>query len=300
MQVARDDTAERIAAALVTIAMPCHNEVELLARSLAALAAQLGGTEDLEVILVDNQSDDPRLSDVVDRYSRVLDLKLRRPPHLEHPYALCRARNLALAEARGDWFWTLDSDCMPNPGFLSTLRERVDGLRPGERRMLTGERIFIDGSGLDEEGVRARNGSLEQAPRVRSAANYGLRRDRRFPALAELPEIEHPWDQMHGGNTVFQTEVAREVGGYDTGFDGNWGYEDDEFAYRMISEGEAVPFYEPGLVVYHQEPTRQPTYDRLEKGKNPNWHRVCALIPGYREYKLAGYARNGVAIRAGV
>lgn len=280
--------------------MPCHNEVELLARTLAAIGAQLGGTDDLEVLLVDNRSDDPRLPEVAARYARRLDLTLLRQTYLDHPYALCRARNLALEVARGTWFWTLDSDCMPNPGFLSALRARVGGIGPGERRVYTGERVFVEGSGLTEDGVLARDGSLEAAPRVRSAANYGIRRDRRFPALADLPDVEHPWDQMHGGNTVFQTEVAREVGGYDTGFDGNWGYEDDEFAYRLIDRGGAVPHYDPGLVVYHQEPTSPPSYDRLEKAKNPNWHRVCELIPGYREYKLAGYAERGVAIRAGV
>jgi glycosyltransferase involved in cell wall biosynthesis len=284
----------------VTVAIPCHNEVEILARSLAGLAAQVGGTEDLEVILVDNRSDDPRLEDVAASYAKRLDLTLVRQPDLENPYALCAARNRALAIARGEWFWTLDSDCIANPAYLATLRDQFAKLEPGEHLMLAGERIFVDGSGLRERGILARDDSLKRAPRVRSAANYGLPRDRRFPALAELPHIEHPWDQMHGGNTVFPTALAREVGGYDPGFDGNWGYEDDEFAYRLISQGGAEPRYKPGLVVYHQEPTTPPSYDRLEKAENPNWHRVCRLIPGYREYKLAGYARHGVAIRAGV
>jgi glycosyltransferase involved in cell wall biosynthesis len=284
---------------LVTVAIPCHNEVDSLANVLAGIAAQRGWTRDLEIVLVDNNSTDPRLDALVARYSETLDLRLVRQPPLDHPMSLCRARNRALGLARGTWFWTLDSDCIPNPGYLAVLRRALNKRRE-PRLMLTGERIFIDGARLTEEEILGGNGSLASMPRVRSAANYGILRDRRFPSLRYLPEVEHPWDHMHGGNSCFRTAVAREVGGYDEGFDGNWGYEDDEFAYRLISCGGAVPGFEPGLTVYHQEPTSPPSYDRLEKEANPNWHRVCSAIPGYREYKIAAYARRGVGIRVGV
>jgi glycosyltransferase involved in cell wall biosynthesis len=283
---------------LITVAIPTHNEARALARTLAALVAQRGGSADLEVIVVDNLSDDPLVGEVVARYSKLLELTLVAQSDLEHPYALCRARNIALARARGRWFWTLDSDCMANPGFLATIRD-LDAAASGEHRAFTGERIFIDASGVSEAEVLAGRDVAASAPRVRSASNYGIDRDRRFPALAGLPEVEHPWDLMHGGNTVFETALGREVGGYDEGFDGCWGYEDDEFAYRLIVAGPAVPGWSPGLSVYHQEPVSPPGYDRLEKEENPNWHRVCGLIPGYRDYKLAAFAAQGIQVRAG-
>ena len=270
----------------------------MLANVLAGMAAQRGGAQDLEVILVDNNSDDPGLDGVFARYSTVLDLRLLRQPPLDHPMSLCRARNRALALARGTWFWTLDADCIPNPGYMAALRRALDERRE-PRAMLTGERIFIDGSGLTEKEIIGGHARLDWVPRVCSAANYGILRDRRFPFLTYLPDVEHPWDHMHGGNTCFRTALARSLGGYDEDFDGNWGYEDDEFAYRMIRFGGAVPGFEPGLTVYHQEPTTPPSYDRLEKEANPNWHRVCSAIPGYRDYKVAGYAKRGVEIRAG-
>ena len=269
-----------------------------MARTLAALAAQEAGTDDLEVILVDNLSSDPRVGEIASRYSELLDLTLVRQRDLEHPYALCRARNLALARARGRWFWTLDSDCMANPGFLATLRE-LDPLEVGEHPAFTGERIFIDAAGLAEPAVLAGRVDMDAAPRIRSDSNYGIARDRRFPALSDLPDVEHPWDLMHGGNTVFETALGRDVGGYDEDFDGCWGYEDDEFAYRLIAEGGARPRWSAGLSVYHQESASAPAYDRLEKAANPNWQRVCELIPGYREYKLAAFAARGVPVRAG-
>jgi hypothetical protein len=49
--------------------------------------------------------------------------------------------------------------------------------------------------------------------------------------------------------------------------------------------------------VYHQEPAPQrQRADRPDKANNPNWHRVCSLIPGYREYKLARFSANGVQV----
>lgn len=286
------------AAPLVTVAIPCHNEVGLLANVLAGIVAQRGGAGELEIILVDNNSDEPGLDAVVARYRETLGLRLIRQPPLDHPMSLCRARNRALDVARGTWFWTLDADCIPNPRYLAVLRDALTERRE-PRLMLTGERVFIDSAGLAEADIRAGSCRLDLVPRVRSAANYGLLHDRRFPSLEYLPDVEHPWDHMHGGNTCFPTALARMVGGYDEGFDGNWGWEDDEFAFRMISGGGAVPRFEPGLTVYHQEPTKPPSYDRLEKEMNPNWHRVCGAIPGYREYKLAGYAQRGVEIRVG-
>jgi glycosyltransferase involved in cell wall biosynthesis len=294
-----DQNSARAGEPLVTVAIPCHNEADALARTLAALAAQEGGADDLEVVLVDNLSDDRRVAEVAARYAELLDLKFISQDELEHPYALCRARNLALERACGRWFWTLDSDCMANPGFLATLR-RLDRARTrAERPAFTGERVFVDATGLAEADLLAGRAEAAEAPRVRSFSNYGLARDRRFPVLPALPDVDHPWDLLHGGNTVFETRLGREAGGYDEGFDGCWGYEDDEFAYRLITDAGAVPRWHPGLAVYHQEPVDTPAYDRLEKEANPNWHRVCGLIPGYRDYKLAAFAHRGIPVRAG-
>ena len=64
------------------------------------------------------------------------------------------------------------------------------------------------------------------------------------------------------------------------------------------------------MAVYHQESAAAPDIgriseeadrtamivDRPNKADNPNWHRVCALIPGYREYKLAAFSAHGVDV----
>jgi glycosyltransferase involved in cell wall biosynthesis len=283
---------------LVSVVMPCHDEVEALGRTLSALASQRGGTADLEVVLVDNDSTDPRLESVWRAYRDRLALLLIRRGALPHPYALCGARNLGLAAARGVWIWTLDSDSAPAPGALDALRGAVATVPAGAPAMLTGERIFIDAAALTEEAVLADGGALETAPRVLSASNYEIPRDRRFPEIADLPDLDHPWDYMHGGNTVFRREDALAIGGYDESFDGHWGYEDDEFAHRMIAVRGCVPGLVAGLEVFHQEPSLPPPLERRDKSANPNWHRICTRIPGYRDHKIAGYDAHGIAVLA--
>ncbi|MEI2715909.1 MAG: glycosyltransferase [Candidatus Nanopelagicales bacterium] len=292
----------------VSAVIPCHDNFAQLGRTLAALSVQTAEPEAFEVIVVDNNSKQAGLDDVVARFGETLSITLVHQPRLPHPFALCRARNLAISLARSAWIWTLDSDCCPNPGAVAAI---LDTAGESDRAlMMTGERLFVDTSDVSIEDILESSDALTDAPPVASPSNYHLNRDRRFPAVEALPDLPHPWDMMHGGNTAFRRADAVAVGGYDEAFDGNWGYEDDEFAYRMITRAHAEPVFVPGMAVYHQESAAAPDIgriseeadrtamivDRPNKADNPNWHRVCALIPGYREYKLAAFSAHGVDV----
>lgn len=283
----------------VSTVIPCHDNVEQLGRTLAALSVQTAAPGTFEIILVDNNSTRPGLDHIVARFWDHLPITVIHQPRLPHPFALCRARNLAMSLARGEWIWTLDSDCCPNRDAVATI---IAVAGAGDRAlMMTGERRFVDTHDVTIDDITRSPHALTQAPPVPSPSNYHLTRDRRFPALEALPDVPHPWDMMHGGNTAFRLADALAVGGYDESFDGNWGYEDDEFAYRLITRTPALPMFVPGMTVYHQEaaPTMPPlNIDRPNKADNPNWHRVCALIPGYRDYKLAAFSAHGVDVTA--
>lgn len=284
-------------APIISVVMPVFNRFSALARTLAGIEAQ----EDvspyaLEVILIDNNSTEPGLHDMV--RSAVSDLAvtvIHQPRHL-HPFSLCRARNAGIALARGTWIWSLDSDCIPHPraahAFLSAIGAEKKSV------MCTGERVFVDAEGITPADIAARPRALEQLPLVASESNYLLVKDRRFPRILDLPDVEQPWDLLHGGNTVFTREAAQRVGGYDERFDGFWGYEDDEFAYRMVSLAGITPLLVPNLVVYHQEcpDPNGHQINRKDKSTNPNWTLACEVIPGYREYKMRTYADAGIHV----
>lgn len=283
----------------VTVIIPAHNGYESLSRCLAGLASQRDINRGfLEIVLIDNNSTAPGFCEVVAPYRDLLPITVIHQPELPSPYALCRARNLGLAVARGDWIWTLDSDCIPHPQAASSLNNAIN--RGQNTVAFTGERIFVDPEVLEPLAILRDPSILESLTGVLSDSNYRLVRDRRFPAIEQLPDLEHPWDMMHGGNSVFRRDDALRVGGYDERFDGTWGYEDDEFAYRLLTSTTDQARFLEGLTVFHQESPEytQARVDRPNKADNPNWALVCSLIPGYRDYKLRNFSGLGIEVEA--
>ena len=276
---------------MISILIPVWNRLPALENVLAAFCAmRKAGSPAFEVLLIDNNSTDDVRATWLAYREALPELRLVHQPPLDHPFALCRARNLGLELARNPWVATLDADCIPNPDYL---RNASAALR--ERSLLVGERVFID----EDDVVQARVGEpghLDGLRRVESASNYRRTRDRRFPELQTIAEQPHPWALCHGGNLLFPKQLALEVGGFDEHYDGCWGYEDIEFAWRLIRRGACTPRYEPGLAVYHQEGAHD-RIDRNNKLDNRNWHRICATIPGYEAFKTAHYRRINRAIR---
>jgi GT2 family glycosyltransferase len=279
---------------MFNIVIPVHDDLRHLRLTLAGFLAQRGPVPPYEIILVDNnslrESPDAAYVDFVHR----LPLLLLRQPMLPHPFALCRARNLGLTLSHYPWIVTLGSDCVPNPDYLANLAASA---RAAARGMFVGERVFIDASGVAEAAVTGDPAALARAPRIASAANYGKVRDRRFPQLEQLEGSEHPWAFMHGGNIAFPALAARAVGGFDEAYDGEWGYEDIDFAFRAITEGGLEPRYVPGMAVYHVERRDDTVQRRANKIESPNWRRIASRIPGFAEFKARQFASLQIEVR---
>ena len=45
----------------------------------------------------------------------------------------------------------------------------------------------------------------------------------------------------------------------------------------------------PGIEVHHHDSEHSSQLDRKDKTMNPNWHRACELIPGFREFNRDDY-----------
>ena len=271
---------------MFSVIITCFNEVEILHKTVASLAAQQDAP-DYEVVLVDNNSDLEDINEVYETWVRDLDILLVKQPRLASTYALCQARNLGLRVARHPWIVSLDADCMANPYYLAKL---ADAVLHEPYAIFTGERIFVDASAVTSLEVATAAVDLDDLPVVRSASNYYQARDRRMPHFERLHDSAHPWSYFHGGNLIFSRKVAMSVGGFDTRYDGHWGYEDIDFAYRVIAEGGCIPRFRPGFEVYHQEPVAVGSMtERFNKRANPNWERICRAIPGFREHKEREY-----------
>lgn len=286
---------------MFSIVIPCFNRLPQLARVLAGFCAQ-GADESFEIILVDNNGFDCDINALYCRYVDILPLSLLRQPRLRHPRATARARNLGLALARFDWIVNIDSDCIPPPEYLCRIRQAIE--RQAEDNLLfVGLRRFICGDEISEAELQQGRADLASLPCMASPSNYGCKLDRRYPEIESVAESPHPWAFMHSGNLIYRRDKARMIGGYDETFDGSWGYEDIDFAHRMITRTGAVPYYLAGIECYHQDSLsaeiaiQTEKDERFNKAENPNWARICERIPGYEQFKIDQYRRINSEIK---
>ena len=104
---------------LLSVVIPAFNEERLLPACLASLPA----ADDLEVIVVDNNSTDATADIARAAGARVVH---------EPVNQISRARNTGARVAAGDWLLFLDADCVMNAGLYAEIRsamrnERVVG-----------------------------------------------------------------------------------------------------------------------------------------------------------------------------
>ncbi|WP_031485009.1 glycosyltransferase family 2 protein [Maridesulfovibrio frigidus] len=272
---------------MFSFVIPCHNNIELLKKTLAGLSMNTGVVP-FEVILVDNNSFDEDIDKAYTKYIDFLDLYLLRQPKLPHPMAVSRARNLGLRLSRYDWIVNLDSDCVITPSYLKRLTEWVQNSHH-ENPIIVGLRRFVDMNNITDNDILADKVSYDALPLVASEANYSQIVDRRVPYLDKLQDLEHPWAYFHSCNLIYRKDSANAVGGFDEIFDGCWGYEDIDFAHRMITQTNALPCYLPGIECLHQDSESSSTQNRFDKNSNPNWQLIAERIPGYLDYKSKEY-----------
>ena len=272
---------------MFTVLIPFHGEAAWLARCLAGLSSQNFG-EPFEVVVIDNDTPGPAPSGVFERYRETLQLSVVRRSGLASPLAMASARNRGLALAQFKWIVHMDADCVPGPDHLHRLQARITAAR-GENLLMLGLRRFIDPDHLDEQAILDGAIDWEKVPEIVSPSNDGKRGDRRLPELLQVALSEHPWAYSQTCNMTHSLDAACAIGGFDEAFDGAWGFEDIEFAHRLITIAGSRPTFVPGIEVHHHDSEHSSQLDRKDKTMNPNWHRACELIPGFREFNRDDY-----------
>lgn len=95
---------------IVSVIIPVYNDADRLAHCLVALDGQTYPKDRLEIVVVDNGSED-HVAEVAKRFERVRLLREPRPGS----YA---ARNRGIREARGEIIAFTDADCLPAPTWI--------------------------------------------------------------------------------------------------------------------------------------------------------------------------------------
>jgi GT2 family glycosyltransferase len=197
---------------LTSIVMVSYNALEKTQKCLEALRRAADARFATELIVVDNGSSDGSAEWLAEQRDLTL---IRNADNLGAP----KARNQALARARGEWIVVMDNDAIVSPGWLERLRfhAQVDAksgcIGPVADRAAHGQQIPFEGA-FDLESL------------AKFASEHAARNHRRA----------RPQNVLTSFLLLMRREVLDTIGGFDERFS-PWGFEDDDFTLRATLAG---------------------------------------------------------------
>lgn len=244
----------------VSVVIPHYNAHNLLARCIASLESQSYPSELVEVIVSDDGSDHfPCTSELVNDSS--LDVKIIKQERFG--FRASSARNRAIEIASGEVIICLDADMIPVGNFIES---HMRYFHVSKQVATIGPRKFIDVSHVPREQVVSLRESFRLCPDVASVSNHGYPLDGRLPYLENFHHESKPYWFFYSCNVAFRRHTALEVGLFDEDFDGQWGYEDIDFGYRLFKAG-CLMVYVPQALAFHQENTVTSRSKRSDDGE---------------------------------
>lgn len=267
-----------------SIVIATYNCLALLAKSLAGLQQQSYPARSCEVVIADDGS-----SDGIEAYlSRTsFPWPMRFTTHGHAGFGLATCRNDGIRAASHDLIIQLDADIIPGRHLVTA---HIEALLADPNCCSIGLREYVDTSEITAKHIATDFAIVEMAMRVASASNWYSAVDRREPELSAFEGHPAPYNVFHGCNVGYRKHQAVEAGLCDEEFNGAWGYEDTEFAYRLWRSGTRM-IVTRQAIGFHQENTVTSFEERVE-GDGRNFEVACRKIPGFREFKRALIARG--------
>lgn len=194
----------------VSLYVPCFNAEENIKACLEAILKQSFSIE--EILVIDDGSTDKTL-DIVSQFP------VRIIRHSENE-GLASVRNTAVKSAKGDFLASLDSDCIPEEGWLEELMKNFSSKTAG-----VGGRLLESSS----------DSIVDTWSLAHMRQDWGDNKTDSIPFLS-------------GSNNVFIKKILFDVGGYDEECFNN--YEDVSISKKIKKAGYAL-IYEPYARVHH-------------------------------------------------
>ena len=214
-----------------------YNKLESLKIVVSGLQ-KIDGFENHEYILSDDFSTDGTLewAKESDFFTKVLEMEC------DGPYRLNTIRNRGITAASNGIVVLLDADCMPEEKYFEGHNQVFE---KNQQCISVGFTHFYD-----REGVKLQI------------------RDHRFPWLNGKEECKMGWMAAYGGNIAIPKKIWAQVGQFDEDFNGAWGLEDAEFAYRIHLVGADIIAHRLSSVRHLQHP--HTGTKEMRAGKGPN------------------------------
>jgi chondroitin synthase len=240
----------------ISVVIPVYNRKVEVQFVLSGLCHQSYPKNRFEVIIADDGSQE-NIKQVVDSFKPLLDISYCRQDDLG--YRLAEARNLGIKNSKYHNIVIIDSDAIPSIGLLHSYAPYFLANRAVA---LFGFRHYISLSGVDYKKFLKDSNIVYQKESISSENDVATSMDTSGKSVdwreAQIKQSDDllsealPYRFLVGANCAFTRELFDKAGGYSEDFT-NWGFEDQEFGYRLwINGAYFIPLWD--AYVYHQEP----------------------------------------------
>jgi GT2 family glycosyltransferase len=225
---------------LVSIIIPTRDRAELLRRCVATVREKTS-YRNFEIILVDNESNEPDARALLESLEGETDVRVLRVPG---EFNFSRLNNLGVAEARGEFLVLLNNDTeVQNGGWLSKMLSHAARPEVGA----VGARLWYPDGKLQHGGVLLGIGGVAQH------AHAGL--DQTDAGYFGRAHLTQNFSAVTGACTVLRREVYEAVGGLDEAHLAV-AFNDVDLCLRLRERGLRIVWAADAELIHHESASR--------------------------------------------
>lgn len=265
----------------LSVIVSTYNRPDALQAVLEGFCHQRESVHEWEVIVADDGSTDSTAR-IVESFLLRLPGRLKHVWHEDKGFRLAEIRNRAALQAGGEYLVFLDGDCIPLPDFIvqQALLAEPGWVVAGNRVLLAQAFTDVYLRGQEKRifswtwfdwALHRCNGSINNALGWLRVSLPKWRKKR-----------AQDWRLLRGCNIGVWKQDLIALDGFDATFSG-WGYEDSDFAVRLLRHGVKIKngrFAVPVMHLWHRE------NDRSQSGEN--WARFERSLHGAHIRAVSG------------
>jgi glycosyltransferase involved in cell wall biosynthesis len=223
----------------ISVIIPTYNRSKLLSYTLESLLLQNISRDRFEVIIADDGSTDDT-GEMVKHYETQLNLKYLYQE--DKGYRPASARNMGIRTAEGQLCVFIDSSVILNS---NCLEEHLNFYaRNGWNAAAIGYVYGFDNNKESEEFLKELVVITNPAESIKRLSQYPVYLDVRDVHYTKyedkLENLPAPWYYFWTCHVSVPREHLLNIGLFDENFDGRWGSEDNELAFRLHQSGVRI------------------------------------------------------------
>jgi glycosyltransferase involved in cell wall biosynthesis len=217
----------------ISVIVATYNRIDALDFVLQSLETQTD--RNFEVLIADDGSTSAT-TDFIHSYKLKSKLQIKHVWHEDAGFRLALIRNLASAEATGEFFIFLDGDCVVQPDFVAQHRKLAQ-----KSCFTTGSRVLLNDT-LTKDILSWPQWDFKKFSDHLLSYRLSGGINKYWPIKIKLGDgswrnyKKFVWRRIKGCNLACWKEDALAIGGFDETMTG-WGHEDADFVFRLQNNG---------------------------------------------------------------